>query len=106
MYNCNKVKVLWNEVKLICTPVSFDEDFSISLENVIYNTPRDNPKVVENVIVLITKSYIYKTKCLNEKLSINALRNCLREYKEIERNIALRKHKIDHHNAKWENVQL
>ena len=96
---CKKIEPLWNSVvKMI------KKENSLSTDEILFNNVNPNPKRVENTIVLITKQYIYRTKCLNENLSEIALKRVIGEYKEIEKCIARRKNVINTHNNKWENI--
>ena len=55
-------------------------DFSIRRE-LINNT-------IDNKILLIAKQYIYRTRCLEKTLSINALTNSIKEQYNIEKYIS------------------
>ena len=102
MCNCNKVQDLWIYVKSL----DLGKQANMSNENIIFNDVQNNPKVVMNTIVLITKRYIYRCRCLNEKLNVNVLKAFIREFKCIEFEIAKNKEKVSLHEQKWELVQV
>ena len=70
------------------------------------NTPVDNPRHVENVVVLLTKFYIYRSRCLKEKLTQIALKKCIQEYHTINFNIAKNRNMLEKHALKWQDVHL
>ena len=97
---CDKVKELWNFVHTLVT------NLNLSPEIILFNTCTPNPKFVENVIVLITKHYIYRSRCKNEMVKKNLLVNYLKEYKNIEANSAKRRGLTITHAQKWEKVDI
>ena len=58
----------------------------------------------ENTVVLIMKFYIHRTRCLNERLSIISCKNFMKNYRDIEEEIAKPKNKVTVHNIKWNHI--
>ena len=56
----------------------------LSYLDVLLNNVYDNSRRVENKVVLIVKFYIYKTKCLNQWVSVTSCINYVKEYCEID----------------------
>ena len=56
----------------------------LSYLDVLLNNVYDNSRRVENKVVLIVKFYIYKTKCLNQWVSVTPCINYVKEYREID----------------------
>ena len=71
-YECRRVQELWNEVKHI---TGID---GITYEKIVMNNFHKNPKKVENTIGLVTKFYIYGTKCLGNCISKQGCTNYIR----------------------------
>ena len=96
---CPKVQPLWIWYENMCST-------KVEYANIITNEIKDNPNMVENVIVLIIKFYIYKTRCAQKPISLQACKNYLNEYKDIEYQIACNKQKLTRHIAKWEHINI
>ena len=76
-------------------------DFNYDNEKLLFNSVEPNPKSAKNCIVLIIKFYIYRTQCLNQRLSVQGAKNYLEEYIAIEEQIAKSKGKTNMHILKW-----
>ena len=98
--DCEKVAELWNYVKTIINLTELKQ------EEILLNTITTNPRLLANCLVLLTKYYIYRTRCLQGNLDVNALRNYFVEYRNTEFAIAKRKDKVSLHNIKWQDVKL
>ena len=95
LWTCKYVQEIW----LHCST-----EFKLGLLNfrkIICNNIDENPINARNTIVLIVKQYIYKTRCLKERLSVTASTNYVKSYVEIEKEIA--KQKQNHHEHKWQH---
>ena len=94
-YECEKVKPIWNffETKMKLPLLTYKQ--------IYLNMLCKNPKDVENCILLIIKQYIYATRCLNQRISINSCTNAINLYALIEENIAKSRNKIELHKNKW-----
>ena len=98
-FECSKVAPLWDYIVKLCTK-------ELTVPQIICNEVVSNSKRVENVIVLIAKQYVYRTRCLNENLSVQALIGAIKMYKEIEGEVAKNNGRISHHTSKWANVEI
>ena len=97
-YDCVKVKPIWIHIK---------KEFKLTFEvsDLILNNIVDNPKHMENCIVLIAKYYIYKTRCLKEQISVMSCTNYIKNYIAIEEQIAKENNKLGLHTIKWSNAE-
>ena len=60
-----------------------------------------NAKHVSNLIVLITKYYIYSSRCQQKNLNIIAIKEELKSICIIEKYYAVKTDKVQLHNEKW-----
>ena len=93
--DCNHVKLLWNFVK---------EKYKLTeltAEAIILNNAHKNLNHPLNSIVLMVKYYVYRTRCLKERLSAKSCENYIRSYINVEEMIAKSKDKLDLHKNKW-----
>ena len=90
---CPRTKILWNYVEL---------DATIILENRI--TERIDS--VEHFIILVTKFYIFRCKCIDEKPSVTKLQLELLKWKKIDIYNAQLHGKLLHVQNKWRGVKI
>ena len=62
-FGCNEVKKLWDVVQDLCAQISPDAVINISYMSVCLNRIHDKANCIFNVFCLLTKHYIYKTRC-------------------------------------------
>ena len=65
-----------------------------SVKQVLCNDIQSNPKLVQNVIVLIGKYYIYKQRCQQKLAVVEQVKIEIEKYQEIECEIARKKTKL------------
>lgn len=103
LWTCPIIQKLWIElqswIKLIC-------GFKIVLEPwyVILSLDKDDKECTPDVIwliLLVTKQYIYRCKCLETSASISGTIHHLKQIEAIEYNLSVEKGKIGHHFDKW-----
>ena len=80
LVECKQSKDIWENFHK--TFLNDEAQKPITFENVLFNNVCENSNHIINFLVLITKQYIYRCKCQNDKISWNAL---LAEYKLIKR---------------------
>ena len=97
LYTCKYVKPLWGWISDLC-------QIKLNFANILLNNVMDNPSRAENCVVLLTKFYIYRTRCLGERLSKTALRNYIKDQITIEGEIARISNKTAIHNIKWSHL--
>ena len=96
-YECICVKPLWHFFESLT-------NYKVTSYAVLLHNIEPNPTHVLNCIALLIKYYIYRTRCLNERLSVNQCRNYIERVKEIEHQIAIDKHKVSLHEKKWSEI--
>ena len=74
--------------------------------NILFNNVTNIPRIVQNVIVLITKHYLYVQCCLKRRISKQWLRFYLQEYRNIEEQIAINNNKLNLHKTKWSDIEI
>ena len=96
-YDCRYVQQIW----------SFVTDYlklnELTFYQIYTNKVVINPRHVKNVIILIVKFYIYKTRCSSERVSMKSCENYIKHYRSIEEQIARNSGKLHLHNQKWLN---
>ena len=94
LWQCQLVQDLWVKIeKIYC--------IKLILLKVLTNVVVKAPRGVENCIILICKFYIYRTRCLRERLSLKACKNFIEQYRMTEEQIALNKGKLEMQIQKW-----
>lgn len=107
LWQCPVVQQLWTKISFWinhiqnlnhCPPVQLSEQ-SVMLNNIM-----EDARHVNNLLVLSTKYFIYKQRCLKEDLNIHHLRNEIMLHHRMEMLGALSKGKIHIHDRKWQGV--
>ena len=75
---------------------------NFSRNNFEQSPPKPNSE--ENCIILIAKFYIYRTRCMKDKISTVRFEQYLKNYIDVELQIAKNKGKVSSHQNKWENT--
>ena len=96
---CEKVKSLYLFVATLSNQVIQLDAKSILFDNVVVK-----PEAAENTIILITKQYVYRCRCMGQKIRTLALSNYIQMYQKIEEQIARNANKLSFHNKKWQTV--
>ena len=65
-----------------------------------------NPKNFLNFIVLLSKQYIYKVRCLKYKLSINVFKSYIYQVRNLEKYNAMKNSTLYKFNAKWLGINV
>ena len=86
-----------HDVKNLFTNV----EISLNTQNILFNNVVPNPKHLPNLIFLLAKMYIYKTRCKEERLNIETFKNWIVEIRDIEKRIAYKNKKLAQHEQKW-----
>ena len=94
-YDCQVTNYFLDEIK---RKLNIDIK-SIPLEMVIVNKINENPKRVENLILLSCKFYIYRQRCMSKKPNFNEFKQMIQNIKEIEETIAKSKNKLPLHTS-------
>ena len=74
----------------------------LSFENVILNNTTETDLSASNLIVLVTKMYIYTQRCLGNKPDFESVKSLIFKYKNIEKYIAILNGNEQKNELKWE----
>ena len=74
---------------------------NLDVYEIIFNNYKDSFSTLVNSIIVLTKQYIYATRCLGNKLSFTQLTVKIHDLREIEKMIAKRNGNMVKHTAKW-----
>lgn len=103
---CMHVKKIWEHLENFIsvqnpelTPV-----LDWSSENIIFNLVHPKSGHVVNFLVLITKQYIYRCRCLLITLEFSNLKKEIEAVRRIEYYIAKDKAKLQNHYSKWSQL--
>ena len=95
---CCEVKKLW---AYICSLTGISE---LRPRNIFLGLGNGSTCKMLDSVILVTKHFIYQTKCLGERLTCMRLRTRLLEVHNIEEIIAQNAGKMPYHIAKWEDI--
>ena len=84
----------------------FKLNSELSPINVLLNTANVNPKVIDNLVILVAKHQICKAKCASTKLNITAFKNYLFTIQQMEKFNALKNENIKIHQQKWQEIDM
>ena len=93
-YDCKYVTVVWNYV---------EKCYNCKLDwlQVFTNQVHAKPKHPLNTVVLIVKFYIYSTRCEGKRVNVKSCKNYIKNYIQIEEQIAKSKNRLHLHETKW-----
>ena len=103
-FECRETKQLLTKVKEFCENIC--GQIAINELTVIWNCVHNSPKHVSNLIVLITKQYIYAQRCKRKSLNFNELLRRIKLTESIEKYIAQKNNCIVTHHKKWFNMNV
>ena len=101
-WSCPKVSELWEQLNYWVfdkTQIELPLNSDIVLFGILQKTERNNTR---NLIILLSKYYIYRTKMREERLNIIALKNYLKENLKLEKNIFFKNNCLERANTCWD----
>lgn len=104
---CEQTSQIWEDIKNYIQTNSNQDITSIldwSDKNIIFNMVHPKPAHVINFIVLITKQYIYRARCMLLQLNSTQLLREIEAIEKTERYIAKDKTKLRKHHEKWSQL--
>ena len=105
--SCIYVKLLWDKiVSELLLPYGIH---NIPTENVIlgfYKDEQNGGQSLPNHIIFSATYFIYKCKLMQKIPNWYDFKFKLKDLEYIERQIAMRKGKLDHHNRKWDPLAI
>ena len=100
---CQKVKPFWLKVKEFMKEFS-EESIVFSTDTVIANKLVLNPGNIKNFICLMAKQYIYKQRCLREKISYKGFIKQVCRVKAMEKYYATKNNRLKKYQVKWKET--
>ena len=73
---------------------------------IVFVDIKTNPSLPENSLILYTKFFIYRQRCMKKSLSYGLLRAFILEQIQVKECIAKNKNKLSQHLVKWETISL
>ena len=101
MFQCPVVLAIWRGYVTDKLRSITDEPFDLNEKTVMENRIHPNPAHVFNFVCLVTKMYIYSSKCVQKKLTSMALDAQIERYKSYELYEAKKSNKLFLHCKKW-----
>lgn len=108
-FECPMVQTIWDGVKNYVQENDTQGVFHTLQwrnENIIFNTVHPRPGHAVNLITLITKQNIYKSRCLSTPLLIENVIEDIEQVYNIEMQLAIRKGKMRKHTEKWSSIKF
>ena len=102
MVECSEIQFIWQSIKTQCTEIASSEMCSINERTIMENLLNPVPDHIYNFFCLVTKQYIYATKCTGKKLSIAELSSRIDKYRRFELFQAKKDNKLTQHCKKWQ----
>ena len=103
--SCSMVLSLWGRVKGWLEVKYEGISMEWGIKNIIFNTVARTDRHVINFLVLVTKQYIYRQRCMKSNLSFAELIRIFEKYSRIEKYIAIKHGKLPMYVKKWENLK-
>ena len=102
MYTCPVVQILWGKIKeYVKSRYGRGVEMRLTLDGVLLNQIAPRRYRIVNFICLLVKQFIYAQRCLGNQLHANILIQYINKIERIEKYIAAKNSKLDHHNKKW-----
>ena len=99
LWDCTHSKLIWN---MLFNWINEKTQINItySKKEVLLGIANYNMQFL-NCLFLITKQYLYACRCLDEKPNFGSLESKIKYYISVEKYIAIKNGKVDHHQTKW-----
>ena len=100
-YECPKIKKFWEHIINYCEEINYQQSIAFNMQNVMGNQITQPPSHVFNTILLISKHYIYSTKCLKKSLNIIECTRRIEKIRQYEHYYAMKTNNVKKHLKKW-----
>ena len=100
-YECEKVLSIWKGIKNYIVKIFYHSSLSIDVKSVITNKIVVRQNHVANLICLVTKSYIYSQRCMEQDLVIDALLQKIKSIERRGRDVSVRKLKAGYKAVRY-----
>ena len=102
LWECPTAQHIWQNLKDWFMQKT-GRNISFTVENIIFNNITKNPIDSSNIICLITKQYLYSSRCLKEIPNFYKLKIKITETYNIEKYLAISMDKLKKHEKKWKD---
>ena len=99
--HCPIVFRLWSELREYIWQEYNTREIEITPTTIILNRIHKSRNHAINFICLVTKQYIYKTRCLQQEINFKALRSQIKSVETLEKYIAVKNMRLRVHEKKW-----
>ena len=82
------------------------EDLTLSLEIVLFNEIHNDPRNIANLLCLIAKQYLYRTRCKGSQIKVVAFSREIENYRDTEKYNAVKFNKLSKFLKKWHNENM
>ena len=101
MWHCPKVQIIWENVQAYIQEQGWGECHNLQASDIIMNRIHRKRSHVINFICLITKQYIYSSRCLKKEIHFPVLKAMINSVRNTEKYIAIKNSKLSTHHRKW-----
>ena len=98
LYDCVYVEPMWNTLRIVCKEM-VNQPVDLSYANVMLNSISQCNAA--NYLCLVTKQYIYRTRCQKKRPSTQTLKNELYSARRIEKYYAIRDCRMTGFMKRW-----
>ena len=102
LWNCVFIRKLWKALQK-WLKYTLQINCIINYENVILNNAVTYPAALINTLILITKYYIYASRCRDSTPTFIPLLTKINDFCNTEKIVAIRQDTLRKHNCKWLN---
>lgn len=100
LWYCPKISALWKALERWARYI-LKVDLQLDPETIVFNLARGRHSWLQNTIILATKQFIYRAKCMRFVPKLPALLAELNWLEKIEKVVAIRNKKEEKHLKKW-----
>ena len=100
-WTCREVSMLWDQLNdwiFQLTEIELPLNLSIVLFGFIEKTDKN---YIRNIVILLTKFFIYRTKLCEVPINFQSLKNYLKENLFFEKNVFYQTHTIEESERCW-----
>ena len=102
---CDIVTKIWNDIKMWMA--KYNILLEVNTNSILFGCIEFSTNFqMISFIILITKWYIYKSRCENKKPAAMGLKSLLIESEICEKYNAKIQNKMDIHEKKWQNIKI
>ena len=90
----------------MCNLLELDCLADITRESIILNNVIEKPQHIFNTLILLTKQYLYRKRCLKNIPNIGELQKEIITTHNVEKYLAIQKGSLYKHSKKWSPVNM